>query len=266
MITTTKTEKTLFQHIVKKVEDEKAELLNSINQEISENWNKCDENPTVYVIYKIKSEELCVKYYDEYDIGELNFVATDDVLALTVPVNDDYKSLTMKQFDELIDNQFSKINKVLLNSESVIISDDFALDDFKSLKTSSQYVDLANILCDIGDSLMFYRISVFDINSKAAAIALIFWVENHFCTLDNKEKSLATILEQFKILALTAFNEWSLEFIRNFQSIVNGEFSTLKRIADPYDINQMYDIEELFSNVISIKEVQTAIETERRVD
>lgn len=266
MIANTKTEKTLFQHIVKKVEDEKAELLKKVNREISENQNRYDENPTVYVIYKIKSEEFCAQYYDEYDIDELNFVATDDVLALTVPVNDDYKSLTMKQFDELIDNQFSKINKVLLDSESVIISDDFALDDFKSLKTSSQYVDLANILRDIGDSLMFYRISVFDINSKAAAIALIFWVENHFCTLDDKEKSLATILEQFKILALTAFNGWSLDFMKNVQSIVNAEFSTLKRTADPYDINQMYDIETLMSNAINIKEVQTAIESERKVD
>lgn len=47
--------------------------------------------------------------------------------------------------------------------------------------------------------------------------------------------------------------------MKNVQSIVNTEFITLKNIAAPYDINQMYDIEELFANAISIKKVQTAI-------
>lgn len=264
MITSTKTDKTLFQHIVQKIESEKTELLNNINQEISENQNRCDENPTVYVVYKLKSEEFCVKYYDEYDIGELKFVATDDVLALTIPVNDDYKPLLMEQLDEMIDTQFSKINKILLDCESVMISNDFSLNDFKNLKT--KYVDLAKTLYDIGDLLMFYRISIFDVNSKAAAIALIFWVDNHFCTFDDSEKSLTTIFEQFQILALTAFNDWSLELIKNVQSIVNAEFNTLKRITDPYEINKIYDIEALFANAINIKEVQAAIETERKVD
>lgn len=260
MIASTKTGKTLFSHIVKKVEAEKSELLKSINQKISKNQDSCDENPTVYVIYKIKSEEFCVQYYDEYNINELKLVANDDILVLTVPVDGKYKTLTTKQLDELINNQFYKINKVLLDSESAIIADDFSLDDFKNLKT--KHIDLAKTLFDVGDLLMFYRISVFDINSKAAAIALIFWVENHFCTLDDSEKSLTTILEQFQILALTVFNNWSLEFIKNFQSIVNAEFSTLKRISDPYEINKIYDIETLISNAINIKEVQAVIEKE----
>lgn len=261
MIASTKTGKTLFSHIVKKVEAEKSELLKSINQKISKNQDSCDENPTVYVIYKIKSEEFCVQYYDEYNIDELKLVANDDILVLTVPVDDKHKTLTTKQFDEIINNQFSKINKVLLDSESVIISDDFSLNNFKDLKTKC--VDLAKTLFDVGDLLMFYRISVFDINSKAAAIALIFWVENHFCTLDDSENSLTTLLKQFQILSLTSFNKWSLEFIKNFQSIVNAEFSTLKRISDPYEINKIYDIETLISNAINIKEVQAVIEKER---
>ena len=115
MLTNTKTGKTLFQHIVNKIEDEKSELLKSINQKITKNRESCDDNPTVYVTYKIKSEELCVKYCDEYDIDELNFVATDDILALTIPVNDDCTPLTMEYLDEMIDNQFSKINKILLD-------------------------------------------------------------------------------------------------------------------------------------------------------
>lgn len=174
MLTNTKTGKTLFQHIVNKVESEKSELLSNINQAILKNQDRYGENPTLYVIYKIKSEELCVKYCDEYDIDELDFVATDDVLALTIPVNDDCTPLTMEYLDEMINNQFSKINKVLLDSESAIIADDFSLDDFKNLKSSSQYVNLANILRDVGDSLMFYRLSVFDVDSRTAAIALIF--------------------------------------------------------------------------------------------
>lgn len=260
MLTNIKTDKTLFKHLVKKIEAEKSELLNSINREITRKRDSYRKNPIVYVLYRIQSDTLYTEYWGNVSIiQELHFYPTTDMLVLKVPANN-HQSLSTNQFEKIINEQFSRINKILLSGESVTIPDKITSTYFDNVKFDSNYADLASSLRDIADLLVTYQLSIFDVDSKIAIMALLLWLDDNFFCLDDTKEIIKPLLTQMQLICLKSLNSWSTEFIKNLSVILNLEFNQLLGLATEFT-DDVHNIKTLLSNTLSLRKAQSVIET-----
>lgn len=259
MLASKETDKTLFKHIVKKVEAEKSELLNSVNKEITRKRDSYRKNPIVYVLYRIPSDKFYTEYGNNKMIRELRFSSATDILVFKIPASD-HKPLTMEQFDTISNGYFYEINQVLLGSDSVKISDNMALDDyFKDLQNNHQNDNLEFHWFQIGDLLQSYRLSIFDIDGKTAAIALAYLLDIYFFSFKHKNRDIESFLEQIKLIVLKSGKNWSIEFLENIKSTLHTEFVELS--VKSSIIEKMRLLEQLFDDIISLKNAESAIET-----
>lgn len=261
MIGNKELDKTLFKHIVKKVKSEKSELLKSVNREITRKRDSWCKQPNVYILYRIQSDRLYSEYWNANVIQELRFSPTADILVMKILAKD-HKSLSMEQFEKIANDQLSEINQVLLKIDSIQISDEVSLEDyFDSLKHNPNN-NLESYLLQIGDVLQNYRLSIFDIDSKIAVIALIYWMDIHFFDFEDKNKrfDVESLLEQIKLIVLKSAKDWSTTFVENIKSIFYLEIDEFTNISKNA-IQQMREIDTLIDNIISLKKAGAAIET-----
>lgn len=245
-------DKTLFKHIVKKVKSEKSELLKSVNCEIRQKQKGWGKYPSVCVVYRIQPDKLYTEYIHNNTIRELQLSPISDILVLEIPVGD-HKPLTMEQFNTIINGYFYEVNQVLLDSDSVKISDNTSLDDyFEDLKNDSKNDNLAFHWFKIGDLLQHYRLSFFDIDGKTAAIALAYRLDLEFFNFQSNYLDINPLLEQLQLIILKSANEWSLKFVKNIQLVMFERFNKLN-CAQASTIEKICVLEQIFDNLIKIK-------------
>lgn len=260
MLASINADKTLFKHLVKKIEAEKSELLNSINREITRKRNVWHKNPSVYLLYRIQSDKLYTEYWNKSSIArELHFSPTTDMLVFSIPAKN-HQALSTNQFEKIISEHFSRINKILLSSESVTIPDKITSTYFDSAKFNSNYADLASSLRDIADLLVTYQLSIFDVDSKTAIMALLLWLDDNFFCLDDTKEIIKPLLTQMQLICLKSLSNWSTEFIKNLSVILNSEFNQLLGLANEF-ADDVRNIKALLSNTLSLKKAESVIET-----
>lgn len=261
MIASTKTDTTLFKYIVKKVEAEKSELLSNINREITRKRDCWHKNPSVYVLYRIQSDKLYTEYWGKTSIAqELHFLPTTDMLVLQIPAKN-HKVLSIKQFEEMLNEQFSRINKILLSGESMKIPDKISSVYFDDEKFNADYANATQPLYDIGNSLVTYQVSIFDVDSKIAILSLILWLDENFYCFDDVKDIVKPLLSQMQLICLHSFNEWSIEFVKSLSSILHSEFNELLGLKNDF-VDDVCNIETLLDNALNLKKAEAAIQTE----
>lgn len=252
MIGSKKLDKTLFKHIVKKVKAEKSELLKSVNCEIRQKQKGWGKYPSVCVVYRIQPDKLYIEYIHNNTIKELQLSPISDILVLEIPVGD-HKPLTMEQFNTIINGYFDEVKQVLLDSDSVKISDNTSLDNyFENLKNDFTNDNLGFHWFKIGELLQNYRLSIFDIDGKTAAIALAYWLDLYFFRFQSNYLDIKPLLEQFQLIVVKSANEWSLEFVKNIQLVMFERLNKLN-CAQASTVEKICVLEQIFDNIISIK-------------
>lgn len=252
MIGNKELDKTLFKHIVKKVKSEKSELLKSVNREIRQKRKGWGKYPSVCVIYRMQPDKLYTEYIHNNTIQELQLSPISDILVLEIPVGD-HKPLTMEQFNTIINGYFYEVKQVLLDSDSVKISDKISLNNyFEDLKNDSTNDNLAFHWFKIGKLLQHYRLSLFDIDGKTAAIALAYCLDLDFFHFQSNYLDINPLLEQFQLIILKSANEWSLEFVKNIQSAWLERLNRLNNVKS-VTVEKICVLEQLFNKIIKLK-------------
>lgn len=264
MIGNKELDKTLFKHIIKKVKSEKSELLKSVNREIRQKRKGWGKYPSVCVVYRMQPDKLYTEYIHNNTIRELQLSPISGILVLEIPVGD-HKPLTMEQFNTIINGYFSEVKQVLLDSDSVKITDNMSLNNyFEDLKNDSINDNLGFHWFKIGELLQHYRLSISDIDGKTAAIALAYWFDIYFLNFKNNYRDITPLLEQFQLIILKSANEWSLEFVKNIQSVMFERFNKLN-CAQASTVEKICVLEQIFDNIISIKKkVQRKLKQKRK--
>ena len=259
MLTNTeKADTTVFKHIVEKTEAEKGFLLNNVNREIKEVHEQWGRYPTVSVIYQVNFDRFYFESKIDLVKKAFHLDATDDVLVLTIPSQN--KILTMKELDKLINEQFTEINKVLIDDDSIKVPDKILINDFDNLRFDDKYVDLANRLLEVRQLIQSHRLSLFDINGKTAVIALAYWMDEKFANIEDKEDILINLLNQFKVIILNSSNDWSAEFIKHLDQILSVEFNEISNEEVSNIVPNIKELGMLTQNILSIKQAKTSIE------
>lgn len=254
-----KADTTVFKHIVEKTEAEKDFLLNSVNHEIKSVWEQWGRYPTVEIIYRVNFDRFYFESHIDLIERAFHFDTTDDILVLTIePKN---KTLTMEELDELINEQFTEINKALLDNDSIKIPDKISISDFDNLRFDDEYASLAKRLLEVGQLIRTHRLSLFDIDGKTAVTALAYWMDDKlpFYTEDKKEV-IMSLLNQFKVIVLNSYNEWSVEFIEELDKILDVEFNEIPSEDVSNLRSDIKDLGTLVQNISSIKRAKASIE------
>ena len=253
---------TVFKHIVEKTEAEKDFLLNNINHEIKSVHEQWGRYPTVNIIYRVNFDRFYSESHIDLIKRAFHFDATDDILVLTIkPKN---KTLSMKELDELINEQFTEINKALIDDEAIKVPDKISINDFDNLKFDDEYANLANRLLEVGQLIQSHRLSLFDIDGKTAVIALAFWMDEKFTTIEDKKDAIVSLTHLFQIIILNSYNDWSVDFIDRLDKILDVEFNEAPIPGDCDLRDKIKELGILEQNVLSIKQAKTSIEKENR--
>lgn len=257
-----KADTTVFKHIVEKTEAEKRFLLNSVNREIKEvqeQWGHC---PTVEIIYRLNFDRFYFESHIDLIKRVFHFDTTNDILVLTIePQN---KTLTMKELDELINEQFTEINKALLDNDSIKIPDKISISDFDNLKFDDKYASLAKRLLEVGQLIRTHRLSLFDIDGKTAVTALAYWMDEKFTTIEDKKDAIVSLTHLFQIIILNSYNDWSVDFIDRLDKILDVEFNEAPIPGDCDLRDKIKELGMLEQNVLNIKMAKASIEKENR--
>lgn len=257
-----KADTTVFKHIVEKTEAEKDFLLNNVNHEIKSVWEQWERYPTVNIIYRVNFDRFYFESHIDLIKRTFHFDATDDILVLTIkPKN---KTLSMKELDELINEQFTEINKALLDNDSIKIPDKISINDFDNLRFDDEYASLAKRLLEVGQLIQTHRLSLFDIDGKTAVTALVYWMDTQFVEIEDKKDILKNLLNQFKIIVLNSYNDWSVEFLDNLDKILDVEINEVPREAISNLENDAKELGNLIQNILSIKRAKASIERENQ--
>lgn len=258
MLTSFEKDISVFKHIVEKTETEKAFLLNNINHEIKSVHEQWGRYPTVSVIYRVNFDRFYFESKIDLVKKAFHLDATDDVLVLTIsPKN---KTLTMEELNKLINEQFTEINKALIDDESIKIPDKISINDFDNLRFDHEYASLAKRLLEVGQLIRSYRLSVFDIDGKTAVIALAYWMDTKFVEIEDKEDILIDLLDQFKVIILNSSNDWSTEFIDRLDKILDVEFNEIPGEEVSNIATDIKELGMLTQNILSIKRAKASIE------
>lgn len=259
MLTNTeKADTTVFKHIVEKTKAEKGFLLNNVNREIKEVHEQWERYPTVSVIYQVNFDRFYFESKIDLVKKAFHLDVTDDVLVLTIsPKN---KTLTMEKLDELINEQFTEINKALLDNDSIKIPDNISINDFDNLRFDDEYASLAKQLLEVGQLIQSHRLSVFDVDGKTAVIALAYWMDEKFANIEDKADILINLLNQFKVIILNSSNDWSAEFIKHLDQILSVEFNEISNEEVSNIVPNIKELGMLTQNILSIKQSKASIE------
>lgn len=258
MLTSFEKDISVFKHIVEKTEAEKDFLLNNINHEIKSVHEQWGRYPTVSVIYRVNFDRFYFESKIDLVKKAFHLDATDDILVLTIePKN---KMLTMEELNKLINEQFTEINKALLDNDSIQIPDKISINDFDNLRFDHEYASLAKRLLEVGQLIRSHRLSVFDIDGKTAVIALAYWMDTKFVEIEDKEDILIDLLDQFKVIILNSSNAWSTEFIDRLDKILSMEFNEAPIPIDCDMRDKINELGRLVQNILSIKRAKASIE------